>query len=99
MEAVTELSAKREAHLSALTKTIREKTKGYRHTELFNDFQKISGYAHYKFTGEITDKLIELLGHEPTSEEVILIVDDGYSHFGASCSIYGRHFGGRVNTD
>lgn len=48
---------------------------------------------------EYTDKLVEVLGHEPSPDEISMLVDNGFSHFGASCSINGRHFRGRVNID
>ena len=68
-------------------------------TEWFDNYTRARGYAHYKFSGDITDKLVEALGHEPSPDEIIMLVDDGFSHFGASCSINGRHFSGRVNID
>lgn len=67
--------------------------------ELFQDYRRDVGYAHYSFSGNYTPKLVELLGHEPSPEEIIIIIDGGFSHFGASCSISGTHFSGRLNTD
>lgn len=100
MEAITSISKERHEYLSALTKNLREKTEGTsKYKDWFEDYKQTSGYAHYKFSGKVSDKLVELLGHEPTSEEIILLVDDGFSHFGASCSMNGRSFSGRVNTD
>jgi len=78
---------------------LESKVKDTSYADWFTDFKRHSGYAHYSFSGDITGKLIELLGHEPTLDEIIMLVDDGFSHFGACCSITGRHFSGRVNTD
>ena len=74
-------------------------SKGIPKSELFDNYSRTSGYAHYKFSGDITDKLVEVLGHEPSPDEIIMLVDSGFSHFGASCSINSRHFSGRVNID
>lgn len=67
--------------------------------ELFQDYRKDVGYAHYSFSGNYTPKLVELLGHEPSPEEIIIIVNGGFSHFVASCSIAGTHFCGRLSVD
>ena len=74
-------------------------TKGMSKRELFGAYKKVSKYANYEFQGEITDRLIEVLGREPTSNEIIMLVDNGSHNFGASCSISGRRFSGYVNTD
>lgn len=78
---------------------LREAVKGTNSRDWFENYTKSWGYAHYEFSGDITDRLVEMLGHEPTSDEIIMLVDDGFSHFGASCRIRGRHFNGHVNTD
>lgn len=68
--------------------------------DMFEGFAKRPGYAHYAFEGKITDKLIGRLGRMPTEEEVIMIVDGGFSHFGATCRITpDGYFSGRVNID
>ena len=62
---------------------------------------KRHGYAHYGFGGSYTDKLVEALGRHPDEDEIIMLVDGGFSHFGAHCTIDKRHktFGGCVSTD
>lgn len=59
------------------------------------------GYAHYKFNGVYTPWLVELLGRHPDEDEIIMLVDGGFSHFGATCSVRteSMHFAGRVNID
>ena len=76
-----------------------EKIQGYGHRVLFDNLQRHWGYAHYNFSGRVSDKLIELLGRMPTPNEIIMIIDSGFSHFGATCTITGRNFSGRVHTD
>lgn len=61
------------------------------------EYTKTSEYAHHSFSGNNTDKLVEVLGHEPSTDEIIALVDNDFSHFGANCSINGRHFSGHVN--
>ena len=63
------------------------------------EFSKTVGYAHYSFSGAYTETLVKALGRVPTPDEIIMLVDGGFSHFGATCNINGRHFRGRVNTD
>ena len=65
----------------------------------FCNFKKKSGHAQYKFSGEITECLINHLGRVPTAEEIIMLVDRGYCHFGASCTIDGTKISGYVYTD
>lgn len=64
-------------------------------------FSKSYNYAHYTFKGFCTDHLFYALGHEPTPDEIIMIVDGGFSHFGATCHINddGYTFYGSVNID
>lgn len=99
MKAVTEYTIEEAAKMSATCKELFEKVKGTTRSDWFEDFRQTSDYAHYKFSGRVSDKLVELLGHEPTSTEIILLVDSGYSHFGATCSVSNRSFSGRVSTD
>lgn len=61
---------------------------------------KSRGYAHYTFSGKVSTALIDALGRLPTGDEVIMLVDGGFSHFGASCRVASDGtFSGRVNTD
>lgn len=99
MKAITEYTNEEAEAMSKKWHELRDKTKVIPRAELFDNYSKTSGYAHYKFSGDITDKLVEALGHEPSPDEIIMLVDNGFSHFGASCSINGRHFSGRVNID
>lgn len=99
MKAIVEYTNEEAEAMSKKWNELRDKTKVIPRAELFDNYTRASGYAHYKFSGDITDKLIEVLGHEPSPDEIIMLVDNGFSHFGASCSINGRHFSGRVNID
>lgn len=99
MKAIVEYTKEEAEIMSKKWNELRDKTKGIPKAELFDNYSRTSGYAHYKFSGDITDKLVEVLGHEPSPDEIIMLVDSGFSHFGASCSINGRHFSGRVNID
>ena len=64
-------------------------------------YERHYGYAHYTFKGTYTDSLIDALGRTPTPDEIIMLIDGGFSHFGATCTIdTSRHtFDGRVNID
>ena len=99
MKAIVEYTKEEYAFMSKKWKELRDKTNSMARSELFDNYTKTSGYAHYTFSGDITDKLVEALGHEPSPDEIIMLVDYGFSHFGASCSISNRHFSGRVCTD
>lgn len=99
MKAIVEYTNEEAEAMTMKWHELRDKTKGIPSNELFDNYTRTSGYAHYKFSGDITDKLVEALGHEPSPDEIIMLVDSGFSHFGASCSINDRHFSGRVNID
>lgn len=99
MEAITAMSPERVSELSKVQQKLDILLVGTSRKDWFEDFRQQSGYAHYKFSGTITDKLVELLGHEPTATKLIIMIDSGFSHFGAQCSISGSRFNGRVNTD
>ena len=62
------------------------------------EYSRKSGYAHYTFTGTVLPTFTEVVGRSATAEDIILLVD-GYSHFGASCNLNGNSFSGRINTD
>lgn len=99
MKAIVEYTKEEYAFMSKKWKELQDKTNSMARSELFDNYTKTSGYAHYTFSGDITDKLVEALGHEPSPDEIIMLVDYGFSHFGANCSISNRHFSGRVCTD
>ena len=65
--------------------------------KLFLGFRRSSYRAPYTFYGEVSDELINRLGRMPTCEEIIMIVDSGFSRFGASCTLNGRYFYGQVS--
>lgn len=99
MKAITSLNKdemeKYDKIFSELWKSIKDIRK-----DLYKCYTKTNGYAHYTFSGKVPQNLIDALGRMPTSEEIIMIVDTGFSHFGASCSIRpDGSFSGRVNTD
>lgn len=99
MKAITEYTQSEYQVMLAAYHTLCGKISGYHTNELLDNLQRKFGYAHYTFSGHISDKLVELLGREPTATEIIMIVDSGFSHFGATCTTTGRNFSGRVNID
>lgn len=59
-----------------------------------------SGYAHFKFSGQVPKELYDVLGRMPTPDELIMLADSGIRNFGAECSVSkSGAFSGRVNTD
>lgn len=78
---------------------LKQKIGGEFKTGLFDNHRRDGYYAHYKFSGDISDRSIAMLGREPSAEEIIMIVDNGFYHFGATCEINGRHFAGEVDID
>ena len=99
MKAITEYTPGEYQVMLGVYNTLRSKISGYHTIELLDNLQRKFGYAHYIFSGHITDKLVELLGREPTATEVIMLVDVGFSNFGAQCTITGRNFSGIVYID
>ena len=99
MKAITAYTDEEYAIQSERCKNLFTVVEGTSSRDWFDDYRRQSGYAHYKFSGRISDKLVELLGRMPTGDELIMLIDKGFSHFGASCSINGSDFSGRVNID
>lgn len=99
MKAITELTSEEYKKYSEIYKILKEKTNGTSSENWFINLKRIPGYAHYKFEGEISNKLIELLGSTPTENEIIMLIDGGFSHFGAYCYVSGCKFTGKINTD
>lgn len=100
MKAVCDLTTEEYKQYRDLQANLREKL-GFNFScyEQFKDFRRISDYAHYDFYGTVTQELIDKLGHMPTAEEVIILVDGGFNHFGAMCAFNGKNFRGYVNID
>ena len=87
------MAAKRDALYKAINGELREN---------LITFNKSYGYAHYTFHGFYTKRLVEMLGREPDEDEIIILVDGGFYHFGATCFISRDGTGaisGRVNID
>ncbi|HZK23351.1 MAG TPA: hypothetical protein VFC62_04530 [Atopostipes sp.] len=99
MKAVIELTRAEYSNFCEIHNNLKWATQGLKKTEIFDDIYTQSGYAHYRFSGKISQLLLERLGRMPTEAEIIMLVDNGFSHFGATCSIRGLSFSGRVNID
>lgn len=101
MKAICEYTKEEYIAMQDKHRRLVEATSGLSRADMFKDYSKGTGYAHYKFRGVYTKLLVERLGHKPDADEIIMLVDGGFSHFGATCSIddVTRHFVGRVNTD
>lgn len=100
MKAIVDYTDEEYAAMKAKARALHDAIGDVDRRELIT-YTKRYGYAHYGFGGSYTDKLVECLGRHPTEDEIILLVDDGFSHFGASCYIKKRDkvFGGRVEID
>lgn len=100
MKAITDLTKGEYAELDAAYSTLKAAIKDAPISELMA-VRRRTGYAHYTFEGNYTPWLVELLGRHPTSDEIIMLVDGGFSHFGATCGVSRNRmtFSGRVNTD
>lgn len=101
MKAIVELTPDEHSRLHDIYVNLRAAIKDVPCTDIVEDLQRRYVYAHYRFSGKYTPRLIELLGRQPSADEIIMLVDGGFSHFGATCTINHetREFQGRVNTD
>lgn len=86
MKAITAYTPDEYDKMREKLKALSEAVKGLKRDELFT-YTKRRGYAKYDFWGNYTDKLVEALGHHPTADEIIMLIDGGFNHFGASCSL------------
>lgn len=51
------------------------------------------------FSGKYTDKLTEILGHTPTEEDIVSIIDCNGHNYGYKCSIDGNSISGEIYID
>lgn len=86
MKAITEYTPEEYVNMHKKSLALNEAIRGFKRDELFM-YSKRAGHAKYDFWGTYTDKLVEALGRHPDAEEIIMLVDSGYSHFGAGCNI------------
>lgn len=100
MKAIVEYTNEEYAKMSEKCHKLHKAIEGIDRAELIS-VTKRYGYAHYEFNGTYTDKFVEALGRHPDSDEIIMLVDSGFSHFGAYCyvSTDRKSFSGKVNTD
>ncbi len=97
MKAIVAMNKEELKHYDTITKNLYDKLGK---EAFFEELHKKPGYAHYTFKGKLSPTVAEKLGRMPTPDEVIILVDSGYSHFGASCSLNpDGTFSGRVCTD
>lgn len=100
MKAIVELTDDEYVALRNKWQALQGAIDGVPHQELIT-YTKRYSYGKYTYTGRYTDKLVELLGHHPDEDEIIMLVDSGYSHFGAHCCITdeAKTFQGHVYID
>ena len=67
--------------------------------QMFDNYTTLITSGRKMATGIISDALIERLGRMPTDEEVIMLIDRGFYHFGASCTFSERKFSCTIYTD
>lgn len=100
MKAIVELTKEEYQALAQVTYDLRETLLRVPFEDLFEELSMIRGYANYKFQGKVSQVLLDKLGRKPTVDEIIILVDGGFSHFGAVCSYIDElTFKGRVDTD
>lgn len=100
MKAIVALTSEEHQKFQEILDNLKDKTKGTVPQEWFTVLQRETGYAHYRFRGKVSEKLVDLLGRMPTPDEVIMLVDHGFSHFGASCTLSpSGEFTGQVYVD
>lgn len=103
MKAIVELTPEEYSSARNAYTALMEKCAGMGRRDMlamFEDLHICTGYAHYKFRGKVSETLIERLGRMPTEDEIIMLVEGGFSHFGATCTVQpDGTFSGRVNID
>ena len=100
MKAIVDYTPEEYEKMREKSRALHKAIDGIKRSELIT-YTRRSGYAKYDFWGTYTDKLVEALCRHPDAEEIIMLVDSGYSHFGAGCSLNPRDkaFSGYVYID
>lgn len=99
MKSITAYTEEEITLMSAKWHELEQKIQGVPMSDLFDNYMVRRGYSLYDFYGDVSDKLIALLGREPSVDEIIMIIERGFYHFGATCELHNRHFHGTVYTD
>jgi len=99
MKAITEYTEDEFIKQGEIRNNIMGAVKNIPYNEKWDMREIKRGYAHYAFKVKPSQKMIDAIGRAPTTDEVIMIVDNGFSHFGASCSEHNGIYSGRVNID
>lgn len=100
MKAITDHTKEEYEALRSKEAALHKALEGHLYSDLIT-YRKQYGYAMYMFSGTYTSKLVELLGRHPDGDEIIMLVDGGFSNFGAVCCVKPEHkwFSGHVNVD
>lgn len=99
MKAIFEQTGHERERLTEVLNNIRVKTEGMKMSDMFDNYKTQTTRGRKMATGIISDALIEQLGRIPTEEEVIMLIDRGFYHFGASCTFSERSFSCMIYTD
>ena len=99
MKSITEQTGHERDRLREVVNHLRTVTEGMSYNELFDDYLCLIFRGRRLASGKVSDELLKRLDRMPTEEEIIILVDRGFSHFGASCTIVDRAFSCTVYTD
>ena len=99
MKAIFEQTGHERERLTEVLNNIKAKTQGMTMDQMFDNYTTLITHGRKMATGIISEALIERLGRMPTDEEVIMLIDRGFYHFGASCTFSERLFSCMIYTD
>ena len=99
MKAIFEQTGHERQRLTEVLNNIKVKTEGMKMSDMFDNYNVLTIIGRKMASGIISEALIERIGRMPTEEEVIMLIDRGFYHFGASCTILDRAFSCTIYTD
>lgn len=99
MKAIFEQTGHERERLTEVLNNIKAKTQDMTMDQMFDNYNTLITHGRKMASGSISEALIERLGRMPTEEEVIMLIDRGFYHFGASCTFSKRLFSCMIYTD
>ncbi len=87
MKASCEMTLEEKEHYMKTLAALNSSLVGLERDEILLHFKKTNNSGGYSFSGQFSAEAEVELGRMPTPDEIILLIDNSVSHFGAACTL------------